>query len=62
MDQRSELMLQFGPYLIEAFGRILFEEINRIRTHVGMPAITWSDFFAEINNHLSELPEYDFPP
>jgi len=53
-------MQKFGPLLLEAFGRIVFEEINRIRAHVGMNPVTWEDFFAEINNHLSTLQRYDW--
>lgn len=60
MSQRDDLMRQFGPLLLEAFGRITFDEVNRIRTHVGMAPITWEDFFSEINNHLSELPPYEW--
>lgn len=60
MTQRDELMQKFGPLLLEAFGRITFDEINRIRQHVGMSPITWQDFFTEINNHLSTLEPYDW--
>jgi len=60
MALRDDLMRQFGPMLLEAFGRILFEELNRIRSHVGMPELTWEQFFAEINNHTSEIEPYDW--
>lgn len=59
MAKRDELMQQFGPLLLEAFARIIFDEFNRIRAHTGMPAITWQDFSDEINNHLSTLEPYD---
>lgn len=60
MAQRDELMQKFGPLLLEAFGRIIFEEINRIRSHTGMPPVTWENFFTEINNHLSTLEPYEW--
>lgn len=60
MPERDDLMQRFGPLLLEAFGRIAFEEINRIRSHVGMPEITWEQFFTEINNHLTTLEPYDW--
>lgn len=60
MSQRDDLMRQFGPLLLEAFGRIIFDEVNRIRENVGMPLISWSDFFNEINNHLSTLEPYEW--
>jgi len=60
MSQRNELMHKFGPLLLEAFGRIVFEEINTLRTSVGLPPRTWEQFFAEINNHLSTLEPYDW--
>lgn len=60
MSQRDDLMHKFGPLLLEAFGRIIFEEINRIRAHVGMTQITWQDFFTEINNHMSTIEPYDW--
>lgn len=60
MAQRDELMQKFGPLLIEAFGRICFDEINRIRSHVGMPVLTWEQFFAEIDNHLGTLEPYEW--
>lgn len=60
MTQRDELMQKFGPLLLEAFSRILFDDLNRIRAHVGLPVFTWEQFFAEINNHLSSLEPYDW--
>lgn len=60
MSLRDDLMQHFGPLLLEAFGRILFDEINRIREHTGMPTITWENFFDEINNDLSHLEPYDW--
>lgn len=60
MAQRDELMRQFGPLLLEAFGRIIFDELNELRTHVGLPPRTWEQFFTEINNHLSTLELYQW--
>ncbi|MCK5616726.1 hypothetical protein KAR91_83465 [Candidatus Pacearchaeota archaeon] len=60
MALRDNLMRQFGPMLLEAFGTIIFNEINEIRTHVGLPARTWEQFFNEINNHTSTLEPYDW--
>lgn len=60
MAQRDDLMCRFGPLLLEAFGRILFDELNRIRSHMGIPLLTWEQFFAEINNHLSTLEPYEW--
>lgn len=60
MSQRDELMQKFGPLLLESFGRIIFDDLNRIRSQVGMPSITWEQFFTEINNHLSTLEPYDW--
>lgn len=60
MTKRDELMQKFGPFLIEAFARIAVEEINRLRTHVGMPTITWQQFFDEINNDFSHLEPYEW--
>lgn len=60
MTQRDDLMQRFGPLLLEAFGRIVFDDINRIREHVGLPVFTWEQFFAEINNHLSTLEPYEW--
>jgi len=60
MSLRDELMQKFGPLLLEAFGRIVFEELNRIRSHVGMPELTWEQFFTEINNHLGALEPYEW--
>jgi len=60
MSQRDDLMRKFGPILLEAFGIIVFDECNRIRAHVGMPPLTWTQFLAEINNHTSELELYDW--
>lgn len=58
--QRDELMRRFGPLLLEAFGRIIFNEINSIRLNSNLQPRTWDQFFAEINNHLSTLPLYDW--
>jgi len=60
MAQRDELMAQFSPLLIEAFGLIIFAEINILRTAAGLPERTKEQFFEEINNHLSELLPYDW--
>lgn len=60
MSQRDDLMKKWGPLLLEAFGRIVFDEINRIRSHVGLTPLTWEQFFTEINNHLSTLERYDW--
>ena len=60
MALRDDLMRRFGPKLLEAFARILFDDINRIRSHVGMPGLTWEQFFAEINNHVTEVEDYDW--
>lgn len=60
MSQRDDLMKKFGPLLLEAFGRILFDDLNRIRSHVGLPMFTWEQFFTEINNHLTTLEHYEW--
>lgn len=60
MTQRDELMQKFGPLLLEAFGRIIFDEINDLRIHNGLPPRTWEQFFDEINNHLSSIPLYSW--
>lgn len=60
MAQRDDLFQQFGPLLLEAFALLILDEVNRIRQHVGMPAITKQQVLDEINNHLSELEPYDW--
>lgn len=60
MSERDDLMRRFGPLLLEAFGRIIFDDLNRIRNHVGMPEVTWEQFFEQINNHYSTLSLYDW--
>ena len=53
-------MRKFGPILLEAFGQIIFNEINELRTNAGLPPRTWEQFFNEINNHTSTLEPYDW--
>jgi len=60
MSERDDLFQQFGPYLTEAFMLLIWEEVNRIRSHVGMPAITKQDVLDQINNHLSGIEPYDW--
>lgn len=60
MPQRDELFRQFGPILLEALTRMMVDECNRLRSHVGMPPITKEMFMTEINNHLSTLEPYDW--
>lgn len=60
MAQRDELMRRFGPLLLEAFGRIVFNEINIVRLNAGLPERDWDQFFTEINNHLSTLKPYEW--
>lgn len=60
MPGREELFRQFGPILLEAFMIMVLEETNRLRKKLNMPELTKQDVLDEINNHLSELPEYDW--
>lgn len=60
MPGRDELFRKFGPLLTEAFMLLILDEVNRIRNHVGMPAVTKQDVLDQINNHLSELEPYEW--
>jgi len=64
MTQRDELFIKFGPILLEAIVRIAIEDLNRIRTHIGMQPITKEMFMEQINNDLAHLEPYDWmePP
>lgn len=60
MSERDDLIEHFGPFLFEALVRILVEELNRLRSQLGMPLITKENFFTEINNDLSHLEPYEW--
>lgn len=60
MAQRDDLFRRFGPKLLEAIVRMTVDECNRLRSKLSMPLITKEKFFAEINNHLSEVEPYDW--
>jgi len=57
---RDDLFRKFGPLLTEAFMILIYEEVNRIRRHVGMPEITKQDVLDQLNNYLSELEPYEW--
>ena len=60
MSERDELFRKFGPILLEGCLMIIFEEINALRFHLGLPLRTKQQFLDQINNHTSTLEPYDW--
>ncbi len=60
MALRDVTYQKFGPLLIEALVDSLLEEINELRTKVGKPPRTKTDFLDKINNNQNHLAPYDW--
>lgn len=60
MSTRDETMRKFGPILLEAFAIMVLDEINILRSQVGLPPRTKQQILDQINNHVSTLPLYDW--
>lgn len=61
MSQRDDLMQQFGPLLIEALALTVLDDINLLRGELGLSPRTPQHLLDQLNNHLSTLPDYDWP-
>lgn len=60
MSTREELYRKFGPMLIEALVLIIKDEINILRTEVGLSERTNKQILTAIDKRLSSLSKYDW--
>jgi len=57
---RNELYRRFGPKLIEAIVLIVKDEINLMRSQLGLPERTNEQIKNAISNKLESLSDYDW--
>lgn len=57
---REELYRKFGPLLIEAIVLIIKDEINILRTELGLPERTNEQIRIAVSDKLFSLPKYDW--
>lgn len=60
MATREELYRKFGPMLIEAIVLIIKDEINIMRTQLGLPKRTNKQLSTAIDDKLSSLSPFDW--
>ena len=60
MATRDEIMQRFGPILIESLAIVVLDEINVIRSELGLPPRTKQQLLDQMNNHVNSLPLYDW--
>ena len=58
MATRDELYQKFGPIIIEAVIRILFNEINTLRQNAGLPARTVQQAIDALETQIGQLSKY----
>jgi len=57
---RNELYRRFGPQLIEAIVLVVKDEINIIRTQLGLSERTNEQIRNVVSSKLESLPDYDW--
>lgn len=60
MGTRDELYRAFGPVFIEAIVRIVFSEINILRSRAGLEPRTLQQGIDAIENQLGQLSKYQW--
>lgn len=60
MGTRDELHRAFGPVFIEAIVRIVFSEINILRSRAGLEPRTLQQGIDAIENQLGQLSKYQW--
>lgn len=60
MATRNELFRQFGPQLLEALFKDLFENIRELRHATGQPERTYEDFLDEVAGRMPTIEPYDW--
>ncbi len=57
---REELYRKFGPMLLEAVVLVVKDEINILRTEVGLPPRDNEQIMIAVNNKLDNLSSYNW--
>jgi len=60
MATREELYKRFGPQLVDAVVQVTLDEINIIRSELGLPLRTGDQVINAISNKLDGIPIYDW--
>jgi DNA-binding transcriptional regulator YiaG len=60
MAERDNKMRKFGPMLIEAIVIITMDEINILRSQLGLSPRTFEQLLTVIDSKLDDLPPYDW--
>jgi hypothetical protein len=60
MSTRDQLYRHFGPRLVEAIVRKLFDEINVLRANAGLPERTVQQAIDAVKGELDNIPAYDW--
>lgn len=60
MATRDTLFQQFGPKLMEAIVKDLFENVKELRRTTGLPERTYEDFLDEIAGRMPTINDYDW--
>ena len=58
--EREKLYQCFGPKLLEAIVLIIKDEINLLRTELGLPERTNEQIVNAVSAKLESLPDYDW--
>lgn len=60
MATREEIYRTFGPVFLEAIVRVIFSEINILRTRAGLEPRTIQQGIDAIENQLKQLSKYQW--
>ena len=57
---RDEIYQRFGPLMLEAIVRVIFSEINILRTRAGLEPRTLQQGIDALETHLGQLSKYQW--
>jgi hypothetical protein len=60
MALRDDLLIKFGPKLLEAFTLMLLDEINILRAQLSLSPRTAQQLLTQLSNHVTTIPDYDW--